>query len=1343
MRKERKTSKSKTFKRVIAGVVTSTLAISSISLPAFAGSSGVSGGSGLSGGGSYNGYDVVGIFPSALTESSTASDLDNVTKRYYQTSFAKYPVLFKVGGNDKYSDISKRTIMVTSDKAYNKPIYSDGVGYINDVIGSSAYNKLSSDKQNAIKFFRDEIRSCINKDSYLCDESVNSKDCIGTNLNNKFGIKSSYTTDANKRNKFILGYQETVKILYPDKSGSTTVGEKLANAMSSSGSFLVDKYFGLGGNDKLFSSAFVSSYFCQYSNLEHREFDSCLGSGSASAGGFQNLAVNARVNGQPAPSSWSWLISNYPNNIKNSTRAIYPTVNGSPVKVGSVSTPIKSSYGGWGFYELAHSGGKDTFYADTELVKSGVTYNAYLGKDTSVSEKAKFGENGLVSSDLVSLSDIVKYDDLGRTSIFNVDKSIILDTPYADAKFNLSKLQYRVTNPQGSIILNSGGNTDSYPKEKKCALSLGRTKTIMPSIQSAKDTKKNSSDSTNSYACIYKLKDPVGVSNGVSANLEKNYPSHRVNGKVTKFHQNTSYDYKRLLNQGVYATLNGLKGTDGKVIQDLDSGGRAKLYIYASGSWYYCPVIASTSVFVEVRADYLHTYKENDVSKPATMKPYLLAQNFSLESDFTTKKMRTMIDAYPTTLWGAIQKRTNSTTLQDNTKVDMYNPVFFTEGGKGTTTYMGFVFNDTNYKEVTSSSLSNRSGRQVRQTERGSVLTLSKPSNAIISKAKDSSGTWKQKLQVNGYLAYFLEDVGLAQTLFVGTDSIEIMAGSSTVKNMVNFSGVTGNVLFKGRSAGGFSNNKYTSTFATSLKGAGKTSDSGTPSYTPNEIGTINVNSSSSVSANIAGKYKQSEFAKLVATYSSTARFTKGKQAKDLAPNVANWISLSNTIPFTDLGLEPSATGKFVNKTKPKTTVSMGYGYARLGKQGTYVYNNLGNPLGVADVDLSNKTTSSAVEDFKNSSVDIPLRVKWEQYFTGERKSTTTSTIGSTLKVNPEVTMWYQSTTGSYGSVVTAGDYIRNIPIVPYNTLTVKNNSSDPKVTGTSVALDARAKTLASRLADENTPVLYSGSGVTLTYDKVPNVELTSYMLDIDDSRSNLKSAWGNKYSAETSVRTMVSNADAKADIKSDLTVNDQKLTLKELNNCSLKAGDSKLEETWHLTVKGGEVTNVRVNGQNYGSGSFSAGSGKAHEIGVALKEMKLIGDNNILSQVFAKGAGEKITDSGLKTWLTNNGGKKYLNKGWYYEDTSVLVVKKFKTDFSLSDTTISDKLPMNLGPQTPADRNQFFSNGYTATADLTTVFNINIVGAKLTGKSSTDRVKEKKVDFIVPDVSIKDSYGV
>ena len=166
------------------------------------------------------------------------------------------------------------------------------------------------------------------------------------------------------------------------------------------------------------------------------------------------------------------------------------------------------------------------------------------------------------------------------------------------------------------------------------------------------------------------------------------------------------------------------------------------------------------------------------------------------------------------------------------------------------------------------------------------------------------------------------------------------------------------------------------------------------------------------------------------------------------------------------------------------------------------------------------------------------------------------------------------------------------------------------------------------------------------------------------------------------------------------------------------------------------------------------------------LKNMKLIGANNIISGAFEYGSGVDLTNG-----LTNStGGTKSYN-----EDCSVLQVLSYTANISSSAETgtFTEQLPINLGPETPKNKNDYFSNGYKgfinasvaiktkealgstaanttiATASLTHnikgetgTVSIPITGGSSTASAKLDAAKKAVPDFIIGDVPISEALS-
>lgn len=98
---------------------------------------------------------------------------------------------------------------------------------------------------------------------------------------------------------------------------------------------------------------------------------------------------------------------------------------------------------------------------------------------------------------------------------------------------------------------------------------------------------------------------------------------------------------------------------------------------------------------------------------------------------------------------------------------------------------------------------------------------------------------------------------------------------------------------------------------------------------------------------------------------------------------------------------------------------------------------------------------------------------------------------------------------------------------------------------------------------------------------------------------------------------------------------------------------------------------------------------------------------------------------------------------GWYNEDTDVFVVREFSTDFKIPSMTLTDKLPLDFGPESPIDKNDLYNNGVRATMNSVYKFvmNVNYGGKKYTKNVEFRTHREKdKTDFVIPNASVLDA---
>lgn len=412
-----------------------------------------------------------------------------------------------------------------------------------------------------------------------------------------------------------------------------------------------------------------------------------------------------------------------------------------------------------------------------------------------------------------------------------------------------------------------------------------------------------------------------------------------------------------------------------------------------------------------------------------------------------------------------------------------------------------------------------------------------------------------------------------------------------------------------------------------------------------------------------------------------------------------------------------------------------------------------------------------------------------------------------------------------YYSVTTAGQQYRYVPAMTYSTISFNtSNEVKSQVTGTAVAFDTRAKNLATRLGGADVPVLYSGSGLTIAYNSSAGGTIKAYAIDINgttvnDANGNLttiKSEWGNgNYSAKTAAQKSMqglaeqfnvttSNKMVIYDSETD-TIKDYDLTNPTTGNLSI--GNVTNGFVYTLKVRGGYVQTVTAKYNNANVANYDV-SVSGNNITVTkgtlantvttveqpstatiknmLINMKLVGENNILLQAFDKNTAkytvtvpngnDKITESGLLSYLGTvdkykvNGETRYkADSDWYFEDTSVLVVREYTANLTASTkATDTEQIPINMGPATPKNKNNYFSNGYkgyiVSSVEIRGKDNTEVANRVIVSKSSThNKVDDSgkvsvwvngninaskanaaiaKPDFIISDVTINEATG-
>ena len=345
----------------------------------------------------------------------------------------------------------------------------------------------------------------------------------------------------------------------------------------------------------------------------------------------------------------------------------------------------------------------------------------------------------------------------------------------------------------------------------------------------------------------------------------------------------------------------------------------------------------------------------------------------------------------------------------------------------------------------------------------------------------------------------------------------------------------------------------------------------------------------------------------------------------------------------------------------------------------------------------------------------------------------------------------------TYTSVTTVGAKPRYIPAMTYTTAKFNDLKADVSVIGTAVAYDTRAKKLAQTLGTADTQVLYSGTAINGTASVNAGGSVKTYVFDFRDNGvlngQNIKRAWGN---ADYNATVIASNAmqrvlnNFEVSQSSSLVIYNGKDSAdgyKEIDigssieSGALTAGTASIDPIiYNIYLVGGVVSKVVVqtrtgytictyekikNGvvaEKFTWGSDTKGATLSAveaeslsnsekevvkefisaDVGVIKARVDLLLDNMKVSEI-ATNVFEHGTGVGLPNGLINSNGEKFTSGAYagkycsYNEDCSVLQIRSYTAPIvaATSKATFAEQIPINVGPQTPADKNKYFSNGY------------------------------------------------
>lgn len=400
-------------------------------------------------------------------------------------------------------------------------------------------------------------------------------------------------------------------------------------------------------------------------------------------------------------------------------------------------------------------------------------------------------------------------------------------------------------------------------------------------------------------------------------------------------------------------------------------------------------------------------------------------------------------------------------------------------------------------------------------------------------------------------------------------------------------------------------------------------------------------------------------------------------------------------------------------------------------------------------------------------------------------KTTVKYQLTDTLNIYPEVGMMFQDDSARNTIKWAVGEKVRTINPIVWQTLEHKVYVNET-VVGTSVATDSRATAKARSIGFGSLQTIYKGSATNTAFQIYRNSNMNqkgiltakTFALDID---SVVKNDWGNSaYNSEkqhTALVNGIKNNNVKATEK--LLIDSQNFgdldytgDAKEQNTIKyqpIKYNNGEVTTFTHkLIVRGGYLVGVKYQDRNslaYSNVKISDLKAKDEALYEAIVNMGLYNEANdkanTLFVAFENKTGDKLTEKTYADDLakarkaldgidTTGEAKIVENAGWYSEDSTVLVIKEYVTNFEVPSTSFTDKISLTVkNLDTPINKNDFFTKvgkGYTFLRyDLTipqdAVYNsVEKIGAyfEANGFDGTNNVNTPK--YLVPNVTITDT---
>ncbi len=360
------------------------------------------------------------------------------------------------------------------------------------------------------------------------------------------------------------------------------------------------------------------------------------------------------------------------------------------------------------------------------------------------------------------------------------------------------------------------------------------------------------------------------------------------------------------------------------------------------------------------------------------------------------------------------------------------------------------------------------------------------------------------------------------------------------------------------------------------------------------------------------------------------------------------------------------------------------------------------------------------------------------------------------LFVNPEVFMLYSTQAGDNSGVFVAGDLLREVRPVSWHTVRYTARVV-PNVHGSSLVTHPRAASLAASLGAPNAQAIPRGSAVTIGYNVTGTFVAKSFILDVGNAAA--RTAWNpgttyNPAGINTSFMSQFGTFSGglwniAGDATSRLRVGE--VIGRTMSNPVRLVNTSNRVVTHTLTVRGGRL--VAVNGVTNFRGTIPA------ELMTAIDNMRLttaLGGASVLD-VFARELGAGVTEAAFVSVGNSLRGTSDLavGRGWYNEDSTVLVVREFIQEFNLPHAFFADRLQMSYpGIETPADPRLFFTRGTTGHTILNIAVSTNRLGMNPYSTATGSRLQvfmehdsslggrfgPRTIDYVVPNISVMDT---